>query len=78
MKHVLLVSSLTSKGQATIPAEVRRKLHLVPNDKVGFDISDDKVVLVRIRPFDSEYHKALSSTLSEWESPNDDEAYDDL
>ena len=72
------VSTVTSKGQATIPAEVRRKLHLVPGDKVGFDITDDKVILIRIRPFDAEYHKALSRTLSEWESPNDDEAYNDL
>ncbi len=77
MPHVS-ISTVTSKGQATIPAKVRKKLHLQPGDKVGFDIKDNKVILIKIRPFDAEYHKALSSLLSEWESPNDDEAYNDL
>ncbi len=78
MAHNISVSSITSKGQATIPVEVRRKLHLTPGDKVGFDITDDKVILVRIKPFDAKYHKALSGLLSEWDSHNDDEAYNDL
>lgn len=75
---LIFVSTLTSKGQATIPAEVRKKLHLQSGDKVGFNITDNKVILIKIRPFDAKYHKALSSLLSEWESPNDDEAYNDL
>lgn len=72
------VSTITSKGQATIPADVRKELHLLPGDKVGFDIVDHKVILIKIRPFDAEYHKALAGSLSEWESPEDDEAYNDL
>lgn len=77
MSHIF-VSTVTSKGQATIPAEVRKKLHLQPGDKVGFNITDNEVILIRISPFDVEYHKALSGLLSEWESPNDDKAYNDL
>jgi antitoxin PrlF len=40
-------STLTSKGQVTIPAEVRRRLGLRPGDHVGFVIDGDEVRLVR-------------------------------
>lgn len=75
MQHI---STITSKGQATIPVGVRNELDLLPGDKIGFEIINHKVVVVKIQSFDLEYHKALSATLSEWESPEDDEAYNDL
>jgi antitoxin PrlF len=34
-------STLTSKGQITIPKVVREQLHLEPGDEVHFDIRDD-------------------------------------
>jgi len=40
-------STLTSKGQVTIPAEVRRRLGLHPDDHIGFIIDEDEVRLVR-------------------------------
>ena len=40
-------SSLTSKGQTTIPVEVRRKLGLRPGDKIDFVIGDDGLVTLR-------------------------------
>lgn len=36
-----IVSTLTSKGQVTIPAEVRRHLGLAQGDKLSFVIADD-------------------------------------
>ena len=41
------VSSLTSKGQVTIPAEIREYLELHPGDKVGFAVEDHHVILFR-------------------------------
>lgn len=72
------ISTLTSKHQATIPAEVRTKMDLHSGDKIGFEVVDNKVYLVKVTPFDLEYHKALESTLSEWNSKEDDDAYKDL
>jgi len=72
------LSTLTQKGQATIPLEVRKKLDLHPGDKIGFEVTDGEVVIRKICAFDYEYHQALSGTLSEWSSKEDDEAYDDL
>lgn len=43
----MYLSSLTSKGQVTIPNQIRQRLDLHPGDKVGFVIEDDQVVLVR-------------------------------
>ena len=40
-------STLTSKGQVTIPAEVRKHLGLHPGDHVGFIVDGDEVRLVR-------------------------------
>jgi antitoxin PrlF len=40
-------SSVTSKGQVTIPAAVRRKLGIKPGDRVGFVEEDGRVVLER-------------------------------
>ena len=47
MKEVL--TTLTQRGQVTVPAEVRRILHLKPNDKVAFRIEDDQVRLVPVK-----------------------------
>ena len=40
-------STLTSKGQVTIPSDVRKQLGLQPGDRVGFIVEGDEVRLVR-------------------------------
>ncbi|TDG11631.1 AbrB/MazE/SpoVT family DNA-binding domain-containing protein [Seongchinamella unica] len=71
-------SRLTSKYQATIPADVRRHLELRAGDRVAFEIREDGVILSKVRPLDQEYLSAAEETLSEWASQEDDEAYADL
>ena len=44
----LFLSTMTSKGQVTIPAELRKLLGLKPGDKVGFLVQGDQVRLVRV------------------------------
>ncbi len=43
-----IVSTLTSKGRVTIPAEVRKYLGIGTNDKVAFVIDDEGVVRLRV------------------------------
>lgn len=38
---------VTSKGQVTIPHEVRRRLGIEPGSEVDFQVEDDVVQLVR-------------------------------
>ena len=44
-------STLTSKGQITIPKVVRERLHLEPGDKVYFDVRDDGSVSMVTRKY---------------------------
>lgn len=71
-------SRLTRKYQATIPAGVRKTLDLHAGEVVAFDIEGDKVRLRKAIPMDIEFAEALSDTLSEWASREDEEAYRDL
>ena len=72
------VSKLTKKYQATVPKPVRKKLNLKAGDVIAFEIEDDMIRLRRARPIDIEFSNALVPTLSEWESQNDEEAYNGL
>jgi len=47
-------------------------------DRIAFEVINGKVILRKLRSFDLEYHQSLSKTLSEWDSKEDDEAYEDL
>ena len=72
------ISRLSSKGQVTIPREIRAALHLEAGDLVAYDLKDGKATLRRAEPFDAAYHSALSETLEEWGSVDDDKAFRDL
>ncbi|HEX9636764.1 MAG TPA: AbrB/MazE/SpoVT family DNA-binding domain-containing protein [Acidobacteriota bacterium] len=73
-----MYSRISSKGQVTIPKAARQALGASAGDLVSFEISDDAVVLRKIEPFDAAFHRALSVTLDEWTSPEDEEAFGDL
>jgi antitoxin PrlF len=42
------ISTITSKGQVTIPAEIRKYLGIRTNDKIGFVIDDEGAVRLRV------------------------------
>ena len=42
-------ATMTSKGQITVPKEVRERLKLEEGDKVYFDVGDDGVVHMTAR-----------------------------
>lgn len=74
----MIVSKVTSKYQATIPAEIRKKLGLQGGDTVAFEVVDGEVRLRRATPLDVQFAQALTDTLIEWNSDNDNKAYRDL
>ncbi|WP_310452327.1 AbrB/MazE/SpoVT family DNA-binding domain-containing protein [Sulfuritalea sp.] len=43
----MLSSSVTTKGQVTIPIELRERLGIKPGDRVGFVAEGDRIVLQR-------------------------------
>ena len=42
-----MISTITSKGQTTIPKEVREKLNLRPGDKINFTVESDGRVYIQ-------------------------------
>lgn len=44
------IATITSKGQVTIPVEVRQKLNLAPQDKLVFRIVEDNRVEIESLP----------------------------
>lgn len=75
MQHV---SKISIKGQVTIPANIRKAIGIEPGDMVAYELQGKSVKLKKIEPFDAAYHAALSETLEEWNSPEDEEAFNDL
>ncbi|MCH8056092.1 MAG: AbrB/MazE/SpoVT family DNA-binding domain-containing protein [Deltaproteobacteria bacterium] len=72
------VSRLSAKSQVTVPKEIREILKLKPGDMIAYEVQNGAVTLRRVGPFDAAFHKALSATLDEWATPQDDEAFCDL
>jgi len=73
------IAKITSKGQTTIPQEVRTALHVEPGDMIAWEVRPDGTATVRrVQPLDIDYLHALEGTLSEWSTPIDEEAYRDL
>jgi AbrB family looped-hinge helix DNA binding protein len=72
------VSRLTKKYQATVPEAVRSKLNLKAGDVIAFEIDNEIIKIRKALPIDIDFCSALIPTLSEWESQNDEEAYNGL
>lgn len=72
------VSKLTAKNQVTIPADVRQRLGVKSGDHVAFEVDGGKVIVRKAKPIDWAWSAAVGSTLSEWSSDADEEAFRDL
>lgn len=72
------ISRVSSKGQVTLPKKVREAIGVGPGDAVAYDVSKGVITLRRVEPIDLAFHAAIESTLAEWGSKEDDEAYGDL
>jgi antitoxin PrlF len=71
-------AKLSTKGQVTVPKAVRQALGASKGDTLVYDVKGKIVTVERSEPFDALFHAALSRTLEEWTSPEDDVAFRDL
>jgi AbrB family looped-hinge helix DNA binding protein len=78
MMMMSMTSKITSKGQTTLPKGIRDKLGVHSGDTLIYEVEGNAVRVRKAEPFDLAWHRAISSTLAEWESPNDHENFDDL
>lgn len=77
-KSSVHLSRVSSKGQVTLPKNVREAIGVRPGDAVAYQVSKGVVTLKRAEPLDVAFHAALERTLEEWASPEDEEAFGDL
>lgn len=47
----MAISTISSKGQITLPARIRRKLGLKPHDRVVIESTDDAIIIKRAADF---------------------------
>lgn len=74
----MILAKITSKGQVTVPKAVRQKLQLQAGDTLAYEIVGDSVRIRKVKRFDLGWHQAVTGTLEEWVTPEDDEAFGDL
>ena len=66
------ISSVTSKGQATIPADIRRDAGIEAGDKVLFSFEDGRIVIEKSQAIDDVWNAGQSAMLGEWNNPDED------
>ncbi len=67
------ISTISSKGQTTVPVAIRRTLDLHPGDAIAYEVEGDKVSIHKAAKIDLEWAKALEQTLTEWQDEEDDD-----
>lgn len=63
MKRPLLLSTLSQKGQTTIPQAVRKELGIKEGDVIQYELEKNTVRLRKLERIDTEWAKALESWL---------------
>jgi antitoxin PrlF len=72
----MIISTLTSKAQTTIPQAVRNALGLRPGDALAYAIENGRAILTRAES--PQLTDDPFATFSEWHSDADAAAYDRL
>ena len=73
-----MTSKITSKGQITLPKEIRDKLGVHSGDTLVYEVEGNAVRVRKAEAFDLAWHRAVSMTVAEWDSAYDHENFDDL
>jgi len=64
MSKDMPISTLTSKGQTTIPKEIRDKLDLKPGDRIYYSVEENNRVVLRVQ------NKSLAKLAGIFYDPN--------
>ncbi len=69
---------VSADHQLPLPPAVRQALSLNPGDVIDIRVEGDRLVLTKPTAEQLAELRALQSTLGEWLSPEDDDAFADL
>ena len=71
-------SRVTESGHTTIPKSIREAAGLYVGDVLAFESEGDRVVMRKVVGARNDHLQGLSGLMSEWASPEDEEAWRDL
>ena len=71
-------AKITTKGQTTIPAAIRKAAQLEAGNLLAFEIEGDHLIVRKIHSPDDAYLHSIDGTLDEWSLPEDEEAWSAL
>ena len=66
-------SSISIKGQTTIPSKVRDYLNISQGDTISYIMENNEVKIQKVKDIDLEWATGVESTLSEWKGTEDDD-----
>lgn len=73
-KETLIVSSITSKGQTTVPLKIRQLLGVNEGDELKYEIISPNVVQIKkLSQSEKLWANAMEQTLTEWMDSTDDD-----
>ena len=72
------LARVTARGQTTIPKRIREAANLQVGDVLAFELDGNRLMVRKVTPERDEYLEGLSEVMSEWCSPEDEEAWRDL
>ena len=72
------LSRVTASGKTTIPKSIREAAGLYAGDVLAFETEGEHVVVRKVEEGRDDHLQGLSVTMSEWVSPEDEEAWRDL
>ncbi len=68
-------AKITARGRTTIPKRIRAAADLDAGDVIAFEVEGDHLVAHKVTPGRDDLVLGLSKVLSEWASPEDEEAW---
>ena len=72
------VGRISARGRTVIPKSIREAAGLYVGDTLAFETDGDYVVVRKVPGERDDHARGLSETMSEWLSPEDEEAWRDL
>ena len=72
------IARITARGQTTIPKRIRDEMGLRDGDVISFEVEEDHLTVRKVTRAQDDSLQGLSVTLSEWASPEDEDAWRDL
>ena len=66
-------SSMSVKGQTTIPSKVRDYMNISPGDTISYIMENNEVKIQKVKDIDLEWASAVEGTLNEWKGTEDDD-----